>query len=144
MAIAVYRVRCKIFDEPYLRDTLKCIRLAMEKPAAKGELRSLHQFTEVLGVSQMAEQVRAMGTETRLDIAVQEVLNAVKQLEDHSCNPVRSGLLELGLESHSMTTSVLIDMLQVERHRAGSNDPAHVLPPGTLVYVTAICSKVWS
>ncbi len=111
-----------------LRDTLQCVGLATEKPAAKGELRILNQFTEVFSVNQLAERVRAAGAEIGLEVAVQEVPNPRKEMEDHYYNPAHSGLLDLGLKPHPMTTEILVDMLQVVQRHADAIDPARVLP----------------
>ena len=137
-----------------LRDTLQCVALAMAKPAEPGELRILNQFTEVFSVNQLAERVRAAGgrgsgcaaeherCESRyfsgigsrrtarhgLDVAVQQVDNPRKELEEHYYNPAHSGLTDLGLKPHPMTTEVLVGMLEVVRRYAGNIVPERVLP----------------
>jgi UDP-sulfoquinovose synthase len=111
-----------------LRDTLQCVSLAMANPAGAGELRILNQFTEVFSVTQLAERVREAGAAIGLDVAVQEVPNPRKELEEHYYNPAHSGLLELGLKPHPMTTDILVDMLHVVQRHAEAIDPARVLP----------------
>ena len=101
-----------------LLDTLQCVTLAAEKPAAPGELRIFNQFTETFTVQELAERVRDAGAAVGLDVKIDHVENPRKEAEDHYYNPVHKGLVELGLTPHPMTREVLVDMLErVLRHR---------------------------
>ena len=95
-----------------LKDTLQCVELAAATPAGDGELRVFNQFTETFSVNQLADQVKAAGAEVGLDVAVKSIPNPRKELEDHYYNPKHTGLLELGLKPHYLTTEVLVDMLK--------------------------------
>ena len=53
-----------------IKDTLNCIRLAIEKPADRGELRILNQFTETFSVNQLARWVRQVGNRMGLGVTV--------------------------------------------------------------------------
>lgn len=44
-----------------LRDTVRCIELAANQPAARGEFRVFNQFTEQFSVDQLAALVQAAG-----------------------------------------------------------------------------------
>ena len=111
-----------------LRDTLQCIALAVEKPAKKGELRILNQFTETFSVNQLAERVHDVGNRLGLGVRVQHIDNPRKEMEEHYYNPAHHGLLELGLKPHLMTDDVLAGMLErviQHRHRIV---PRRILP----------------
>lgn len=95
-----------------LRDTLQCVELAMSKPAEKGELRILNQFTETFSVNQLAEQVQRVGNQMDLNVAIKAIDNPRKENEDHYYNPAHSGLLELGLQPNYMTDDVVAGMLE--------------------------------
>jgi len=95
-----------------LRDTLQCIELAMTKPADKGELRILNQFTETFSVNKLAEVVERVGNSKGLKVQVKSIDNPRKEAEDHYYNPAHSGLLELGLKPHYMTDDVIAAMLE--------------------------------
>jgi UDP-sulfoquinovose synthase len=90
-----------------LRDTLQCLALAAAKPAAKGELRILNQFTETFSVNQLAERVCRVAQQLGLPGQVQHIDNPRKEMEEHYYNPAHHGLLELGLEPHFMTDEVV-------------------------------------
>jgi UDP-sulfoquinovose synthase len=101
-----------------LNDTLQCVRLAVEKPPAKGELRVLNQFTETFSVNEIAEKVRTVGDRLGLDVRIESIPNPRKEKEEHYYNPVHRGLVELGLHPHYMTDEVVADLLErVSRYR---------------------------
>ncbi|MDB4020969.1 NAD-dependent epimerase/dehydratase family protein [Litorivicinus sp.] len=101
-----------------LLDTLQCIELASDRPAEKGELRILNQFTETFSVNELAERIFRVGNDLGLNVDVKPIANPRKELEDHYYNPKHSGLLDLGLEPHFMTDDVIASMLEeVMKHR---------------------------
>ncbi|UWQ22239.1 NAD-dependent epimerase/dehydratase family protein [Jannaschia sp. W003] len=101
-----------------IRDTLQCIRLAIESPAPKGELRIFNQFTETFSVNQLAEIVRASGERLGLDVEVKSLPNPRKEMEEHYYNPTHTGLMELGLEPNLLTDAVIDRLMRaVMEHR---------------------------
>ena len=111
-----------------LKDTLQCVTLAVEKPAASGELRILNQFTELFSVNQLAERVQHVGSQMGFDVQIRAIENPRKEKEEHYYNPVHQGLLELGLQPHYMTDEVLAKMLaQVARYK-DRIDSAKIMP----------------
>jgi UDP-sulfoquinovose synthase len=94
-----------------IKDTLNCIRLAVENPAPRGELRILNQFTETFSVNQLAEWVARVGRKTGLDITVSHIENPRKESEEHYYNPRHTGLLNLGLKPNYLTDDVIAEML---------------------------------
>lgn len=111
-----------------LRDTLQCVELAANVPAQHGELRILNQFTETFSVNDLADKVQRAGLQMGLDVQINAIPNPRKEKEDHYYNPAHSGLLELGLQPHSMTDEVLSAMLeQVIRYR-DQIDTSKIMP----------------
>jgi len=111
-----------------LRDTIRCIELAVENPAKKGELRILNQFTETFSVNQLAERVQRVGRGLGLDVNIQHVDNPRKEMEEHYYNPVRHGLLDLGLKPHFMTDEVLAVMIEKILQYRERIVPSRILP----------------
>ena len=95
-----------------LKDTLQCIRLAVDNPVERGELRILNQFTEQFTVNELANKVQRAGRELDIKVRIERVENPRKEAEDHYYNARHSGLLELGLKPHYLTEEILIAMLQ--------------------------------
>ena len=99
-----------------IRDTLACVELALENPAAAGEFRVFNQFTESFSVRDMAEMVQRV-CPTRVDIA-EGLTNPRVEREQHYFNAANTKLLDLGLQPHLLTDEVLRGILHlVERHR---------------------------
>jgi len=78
-------------------DTLQCISITAENPAAAGEFRVFNQFTEVFNVAELAEKVQHAAREVGLEVQVDHVRNPRTELEEHYYNPTHTRLLELGL-----------------------------------------------
>lgn len=95
-----------------LKDTLQCVSLAVEKPAAKGEMRIFNQLTEVFSVNELAQRVQRVGNHMGLSVNVRNIANPRKEKEEHYYNPTHRGLLEIGLEPHLMTDDVVASMLE--------------------------------
>jgi UDP-sulfoquinovose synthase len=95
-----------------IKDTLNCIRLALETPANKGELRIFNQFTETFSVNELAEKVAAVGNELNLNVTVRHVENPRIESEEHYYSPRHTALLELGLQPHSLDDEILKRMME--------------------------------
>ena len=111
-----------------LKDTLQCVRLAAEKPAATGELRVFNQFTEQFSVNELADRVKRAGTGMGLPVEIASIPNPRKEREEHYYNAQHSGLLELGLQPHFMTDDVLAAMLETIISHKANIDPGKIMP----------------
>ena len=81
-------------------------------------MRIFNQFTETFTVNQLAEQVQKVGIDLGLKVEIKPVENPRKEAEKHYYNPQHTGLLELGLEPHYLTTEILAEMIEaVLRHK---------------------------
>jgi UDP-sulfoquinovose synthase len=99
-----------------IRDTLACVTLALENPAAPGEFRVFNQFTESFSVRDMAALVQRASAKP---VQIAEGLdNPRVEHEEHYFNAAHTKLLDLGLEPHLLTDSVIAGILSlVEGHR---------------------------
>jgi UDP-sulfoquinovose synthase len=99
-----------------IRDTLACVTLALENPAAQGEYRVFNQFTESFSVRDMAAMVRDASAKP---VRIAEALdNPRVEHEEHYFHAAHTKLLDLGLEPHLLTKSVINGMLSlIERHQ---------------------------
>ncbi|NOX34508.1 MAG: NAD-dependent epimerase/dehydratase family protein [Deltaproteobacteria bacterium] len=95
-----------------IRDTLQCVKLSMENPAQKGELKIFNQFVETFSVNQLADKVQKTGKIFNLDVQVKSLPNPRKEAEDHYYNPAHTGLLDLGLRPHYLTDDALAQMME--------------------------------
>ena len=111
-----------------LRDTLQCVRLAAETPAARGELRIYNQLTETFSVNELAELVKESGSQMGLNVEIKSIPNPRKEKEEHYYNPAASGLIELGLQPHYMTDAVLGAMLERILENRDRIIPERIMP----------------
>ncbi len=111
-----------------IRDTLQCVDLALNNPAAPGELRILNQFTEQFSVNQIAGMVQRAAAHMGISVSVNSIPNPRKELEDHYYNARHHGLLELGLQPHLLTDEVMAGMLERILKYKRLIDKSKVLP----------------
>jgi UDP-sulfoquinovose synthase len=105
-----------------IRDTMECLRLSLENPADKGELRIFNQFVETFSVNDMAERVKRVGDGLGLKVEIKSLPNPRKELEEHYYNPAHKGLLEMGLEPHFLTDEGLAEMIEIVKRYEGNID----------------------
>jgi len=95
-----------------IRDTVRCMQIAIDNPAKKGEFRVFNQFTELFSVNQLADLVSKLGTKIGLDVKIAHVENPRVEAEEHYYNAKNTGLRELGLEPHLLGGSMIDSMLE--------------------------------
>lgn len=105
-----------------IKDTLNCVRLALENPPKAGELDIFNQFTETFSVNDLASLVQGAGKSLGLDVQVQTVENPRTELEEHYYNPAHTGLLDLGLEPHYLSEEVLAELMEAVQRRKSAID----------------------
>lgn len=100
-----------------IRDTMACISLAIEKPAEPGEFRVFNQFTEQYSIVQLAALVQRVRAAYGLRTSIAHVPNPRVELEEHYYNAKHQRLLDLGLQPHFLSDTLLESMIQwVEKH----------------------------
>jgi UDP-sulfoquinovose synthase len=107
----------------HIRDTLRCVELALLNPAEPGEYRVFNQLTEQYSVLDLAEKVAAI---TGAEIA--HLSNPRIEKEEHFYKVQHTALKELGLEPHLLNDELLYEMLAwVESHK-DNIDEGQILP----------------
>jgi UDP-sulfoquinovose synthase len=96
-----------------IRDTLQCVRLALENPPGTGSLRIFNQFVELFSVNDLAEYVQRVGNRLDLKVQISSIPNPRLEAEEHYYNPAHTGLLDLGLQPHYLTDDFLAQMLEI-------------------------------
>ncbi|MBT8363720.1 MAG: NAD-dependent dehydratase, partial [Deltaproteobacteria bacterium] len=87
-------------------------RLSLENVPDQGELRIFNQFTETFSVNELADKVKAAGTDFGLNVEIQHIENPRIEAEEHYYNPNHTGLMELGLKPHYLSEAVLVHMME--------------------------------
>jgi len=94
-----------------IRDTVRCIELAIANPADPGEMRVYNQFTETFTVGELANRVASAARHLGWPVSVDHVDNPRIEAEHHYYNPRHSKLLALGLTPRLLTDELIDTML---------------------------------
>jgi UDP-sulfoquinovose synthase len=111
-----------------IRDTVRCLELAVLNPAARGECRVYNQFTEQFRVVELAEMVKTAAAQMGLSVEIDHLPNPRVEAEEHYYNAKHSKLIDLGLEPHSLSLSLLDSLLDVALKYRDRIDPSLILP----------------
>jgi UDP-sulfoquinovose synthase len=96
-----------------IKDTMACVELALLHPADPGQYRVFNQFVETFSVNDLAVQVRAAGKQLSLEVKINKIPNPRREAEEHYYKPAHTGLKDLGLQPHYLTSEVLTKMLRI-------------------------------
>lgn len=108
-----------------IRDTVRCIEIAVNNPAEPGNFRVFNQFTELFSVSDLAMMVKKAGSAMGMNVEIDNVANPRVELEEHYFNAKNTKLLDLGLQPHFLSDSLLDSLLNFAvkyKHRVDQNE----------------------
>jgi UDP-sulfoquinovose synthase len=111
-----------------IRDTVRCVELAIVNPPAPGEYRVFNQFTEQFNVLQLADLVEQAGARVGLAVQRDHLPNPRVEAEDHYYNARHTALLNLGLEPQFLSESLLDSLLNIAIEHRDRVDPAVIRP----------------
>jgi UDP-sulfoquinovose synthase len=111
-----------------IRDTLQCVRLAVENPPRAGEFRVFNQFTEVFSVKDLAETVKTAAEALGVRVEVRSIDNPRVENEDHYYNPRNDALLNLGLKPRYLSDELVRSMLKKATDAKAEIDPDVIHP----------------
>ena len=108
-----------------IRDTVRCIQLACENPAGKGEFRVFNQITEFMSLQQIADTIVNASPDA---VKVEHVDNPRVESENHHYNVVHTGLVGLGLEPHLLSDTLIESLFEITKRYAHRVRPEAMLP----------------
>jgi UDP-sulfoquinovose synthase len=111
-----------------IRDTVRCVELAVENPAERGEFRVFNQFTEEFSVLELAEMVAEAAGKLGLEVRIENVANPRVEKEEHYYRAKHTKLLDLGLEPHYLGESLLDSLLNIALEYRDRVDIDHIMP----------------
>ncbi|MDC0833348.1 NAD-dependent dehydratase [Leptolyngbya valderiana BDU 20041] len=111
-----------------IRDTVRCIEIAINNPANAGEFRVFNQFTEMFSVADLAMKVKQAGIAMGLNVEIQNLENPRVELEEHYFNAKNTKLIDLGLQPHYLSDSLLDSLLNVAMKYKERVDKKNILP----------------
>jgi len=108
-----------------IRDTVRCVQLACENPADRGEYRVFNQITESMTVQDMAETVAAASPE---QVRIEHLDNPRVELSGHYYNVSHTKLIDLGLEPHLLSDTLIESLFEITKRYAHRARPEALLP----------------
>ncbi|AFY43603.1 UDP-sulfoquinovose synthase [Nostoc sp. HK-01] len=111
-----------------IRDTVRCMELAIANPAEPGEFRVFNQFTELFSVGDLALMVKKAGNSLGLNVDINNIDNPRVEKEEHYFNAKNTKLLDLGLQPHYLSDSLLDSLLNFAVKYQQRVDKKQILP----------------
>lgn len=111
-----------------IRDTVRCIEIACLNPALEGEFRVFNQFTEQFSVLELARMVQSAASEMGFRVEINHLPDPRVEEEEHYYNAKHSKLIELGLQPHHLSDSLLDSLMNIAT-RYGSRVDVSVMTP---------------
>jgi len=111
-----------------IRDTVRCIEIAIANPAEAGKMRVFNQFTEQFSVGDLALKVQEAGRAIGLKVEIAHLPNPRVEKEEHYFNAKNTNLLDLGLQPHYLSEALLDSLLHIAIKYKSRVDEKHILP----------------
>jgi len=96
-----------------IRDTIRCVEIACLNPAESSEFRVFNQFTEQFSVLDLAQMVDVAGRKLGLKPEIDHLPDPRVEAEAHYYNAKHSRLVDLGLEPHLLSDSLIDSMIGI-------------------------------
>lgn len=111
-----------------IKDTVRCIELAAQNPANRGEFKVYNQFTEQFGVLELATMVKKVAADLGIAATISNIDNPRVEAEDHYYNAKHTALVHLGLVPHLLTDDVIKAILKLSIQYKDRVKKEHILP----------------
>jgi UDP-sulfoquinovose synthase len=96
-----------------IRDTVRCIELACLNPANPGECRVFNQFTEQFSVLELAHMVQTAARKLGTRVNIEHLAPPRVESQQHYYNAKHSKLIDLGLQPHYLSDSLLDSLMNI-------------------------------
>jgi UDP-sulfoquinovose synthase len=111
-----------------IRDTVRCVEIACLNPAAPGECRVFNQFTEQFSVMEIARLVQTASRKLGRDVEIDHIPDPRVEAEQHYYNAKHSKLIDLGLEPHYLSSSLLDTLMNIAMKYQDRVDVSNFMP----------------
>ncbi|HXF55984.1 MAG TPA: NAD-dependent epimerase/dehydratase family protein [Actinomycetota bacterium] len=111
-----------------IRDTLQCVELACLNPPPLGTYEVYNQFTEQFSVMELAEKVRDAAEKLGWHPIIENVPNPRVEAEEHYYNAAHTKLLDLGLQPHYLSETLIDGLLETVKRYADRVDRRLLYP----------------
>jgi UDP-sulfoquinovose synthase len=111
-----------------IRDTVRCVEIACHNPAARGECRVYNQFTEQFSIMDLSRLVEAAAKKMGMTVEVDHIPDPRVEAEQHYYNAKHSKLIDLGLQPHYLSDSLLDSLMNTALKYRDRVDASLMLP----------------
>jgi UDP-sulfoquinovose synthase len=118
-----------------LIDSIQCLTIAIENPAAEGEYRVFNQLDEVYGIAELAERVVKVAKVLKIDVKIKNVQNPRTEKEEHYYKVDHEHLRKLGFKPTRTLEETLVVMLKdLSKYRDRVLEKSDAILPKTKWY----------
>jgi UDP-sulfoquinovose synthase len=118
-----------------LVDSIQCLTIAVENPAAKGEYRVFNQLDEVYSIAELAEKVVMAAKKLRIDVKVKYMQNPRIEKAEHYYKVDNQNLRKLGFKPTRTIEETLEIMLRdLSKYRNRILEKSEAIVPKTTWY----------
>jgi UDP-sulfoquinovose synthase len=111
-----------------IRDTVRCIEIAVDNAPRAGEYRVFNQFTEMFSVEELAARVARVAQTRGIPCEIAHVENPRTERESHYYNCVNTNLRALGLEPTPLSDETIDGLIAVANQHRDRVDQ-RLIPP---------------
>ncbi len=118
-----------------LVDSIQCLTIAVENPAAKGEYRVFNQLDEVYSIAELAEKVVTVAKKLGIDAKIKNVENPRTEKAEHYYNVDHEHLKNLGFKpTRRIEETVEITLKDLMKYRDRILEKSEAILPKTKWY----------
>jgi UDP-sulfoquinovose synthase len=118
-----------------LVDSIQCLTIAIENPAARGEYRVFNQLDEVYSIAELAERVVKVAKDLKIDVKIENVQNPRMEKEEHYYKVDHEHLRKLGFKpTRSIEDTVAIMLKDLSKFRDRVLEKSNAILPKTKWY----------
>lgn len=118
-----------------LVDSIQCLTIAVENPAARGVYRVFNQLDEVYGIAKLAEKVAIVAKKLGIDAKIKNLQNPRTEKEQHYYKVDHEHLRKLGFKpTRTLEETVEIMLKDLSRHKHRILEKSEAILPKTRWY----------
>ena len=122
-----------------LIDSIQCLTIAIENPAARGEYRVFNQLDEVYSIGELAEKVVKVASKLGIEAKIQNVENPRTEKAEHYYKVDNENLKKLGFKpTRTLEETAEIMLKDLSKHKDRILEKSQAILPKTKWYADTV------
>jgi UDP-sulfoquinovose synthase len=122
-----------------LVDSIQCLTIAIENPAARGEYRVFNQLDEVYSIGELAEKVAKVANKLGMEAKIQNVENPRTEKAEHYYKVDNENLKKLGFKpTRTLEETAEIMLKDLSKHKDRILEKSEAILPKTKWYADPV------